>query len=44
MGYDLHITRRQDWCDVGNDISKEEFIALVKANAEFYYPSDNDED
>ena len=39
MGYDLHITRRNDWSDVGNDISKEEFVAYVRGDPEFTFPS-----
>ena len=31
MGYDLHITRKADWCDEGNDISLEEWYAVVAA-------------
>lgn len=29
MGYDLHITRRADWADEGNDITKSEWDAFV---------------
>ena len=39
MGYDLHITRRKSWNDDGDDISKEEFAASVRQDAEFTYPS-----
>src|SRR5215216_3734472 len=39
MGYDLHITRRENWCDEGEDISKEEFIAYVRSDSEFSYPA-----
>jgi hypothetical protein len=24
VGYDLHITRKEDWCDKDNDISLDE--------------------
>jgi len=34
MGYDLHITRKADWCDKGNDISLEEWYAVVAADPE----------
>jgi len=38
MGYDLHITRRKSWNDDGDDISKEEFLACVRPDAEFTHP------
>jgi hypothetical protein len=34
MGYDLHITRKDDWCDKDNDISLEEWLAAVAADPE----------
>jgi hypothetical protein len=39
MGYDLHITRREHWCDEGNNIAKAEFLAYVHGDKEFTYPS-----
>jgi hypothetical protein len=39
MGYDLHMTRRKDWVDQGDDISFDEFVAYVRSDAEFTYPS-----
>jgi hypothetical protein len=44
MGYDIHITRRQDWADPGNDITKDEFVRLVRSDAEFHYPGQNGND
>lgn len=34
MGYDLHITRRQDWSQTGNDISAEEWLAYINTDAD----------
>ena len=34
MGYDLHITRRRNWSEVGNDISAEEWLALVARSSD----------
>lgn len=34
MGYDLHITRREDWSEKGNDISFEEWQAYVAGDPE----------
>jgi hypothetical protein len=39
MGYDLHVTRRKNWLDSGDDISLEEFTAYVRKDPEFTYPS-----
>lgn len=41
MGYDLHITRRKSWIDTGDDIAKDEFVALVSKDPEFTYPGQN---
>jgi hypothetical protein len=30
MGYDIHITRRKNWADKGNDITAEEWLEFVK--------------
>jgi len=38
MGYELHITRRKSWNDDGDDISKEEFLAGIRPDAEFTHP------
>jgi hypothetical protein len=38
MGYDLHITRKRNWTDDGDEISFDEFVALVKGDSEFIYP------
>jgi hypothetical protein len=38
MGYDLHITRREQWIDEGDDITFEEFVSHVRGDAEFTYP------
>jgi hypothetical protein len=35
MGYDLHITRKQYWCDeTGPDISLDEWLGYVQGDAE----------
>jgi len=34
MGYDLHITRKDDWCDEGSDITAEEWLAVVAVDPE----------
>jgi len=34
MGYDLHITRRENWYDDEPDISIEEWLAVVDGDAE----------
>ena len=34
MGYDLHITRKEDWCDKDNDISFDEWMSVVAADPE----------
>jgi hypothetical protein len=38
VGYDLHITRRKDWLDEGDDISFDEFVAYLRRDPEFTYP------
>jgi hypothetical protein len=38
MGYDLHITRREQWIDQRDDITFEEFVSHVRGDAEFTYP------
>jgi len=37
MGYDLHITRRKDWTDDGDDISHQEWIDYVQSDPELYF-------
>ncbi len=39
MGYDLHITRREDWFDTGHDISHADFLVYLHGDKEFTYPS-----
>jgi hypothetical protein len=34
MGYDFHITRRNDWSCEGKDITAEEWLAYVRGDAE----------
>lgn len=34
MGYDLHITRRNDWSANGNDITAAEWLAYVEQDPE----------
>lgn len=36
MGYDLHITRREQWSDKGNDISSEEWLAVIAGDPELH--------
>lgn len=38
MGYELHITRRKDWSDQGDDISLEEFVRYMRSDTEFTHP------
>ena len=44
MGYDIHITRRKFWPDEGDDIALDEFVQLVRGDAEFRNPGENGED
>ena len=44
MGYELHITRRKQWFDEGDDIAREEFLAYVRSDPEFSYPGEAGED
>ena len=44
MGYDFHITRRENWLDEGDDITREEFIRYVRDDAEFKHPGKMGED
>lgn len=41
MGYDLHITRRSDWADTGNDISAEEWLNYIRGDPELTLASRN---
>ena len=41
MGYDLHITRRKEWIEEGDDITFEEFVRQVQGDVEFRYPGEN---
>ncbi|MGA9399213.1 MAG: hypothetical protein WBV22_13265 [Anaerolineaceae bacterium] len=41
MGYDLHIIRRAHWSDTGDDISAEEWLALVAADPELHLEVSN---
>jgi len=34
VGYDLHITRRKDWSEAGNDITVEDWLAYVAKDPE----------
>lgn len=34
LGYDLHITRREDWSDTDSDISAEEWLRYVESDPE----------
>ena len=40
IGYDLHITRRADWCDKGNDITLDELLAVIGGDPELKQRSD----
>ena len=44
MGYELHITRRKQWFDDGDDIAKEEFVTYVRSDPEFSYPGAGGDD
>jgi len=44
MGYDLHITRRKEWIEKGDDITFEEFVRQVQGDVEFRYPGENGDD
>jgi hypothetical protein len=41
MGYDLHITRRAHWSDTGNDITADEWLALVETDPELQLNKSN---
>jgi hypothetical protein len=41
MGYDLHITRRANWSDNGNDIAVYEWIEIVKNDSELQLKPEN---
>jgi hypothetical protein len=44
MGYDLHITRAEDWSDSEKTpITKEEWAAVVAADPELRWDADNDQ-
>ena len=43
MGYDLHITRRENWFDTGSDITREEFLLLINQDPDFTWPGENGE-
>jgi hypothetical protein len=41
MGYDLHITRRNNWAEEGNDITSEEWLSLVANDPELHFQTKN---
>lgn len=41
MGYDLHITRRTNWSDDGNDIAADEWLAYIERNVDLLRQPDN---
>jgi hypothetical protein len=41
MGYDLHITRRANWYDEGNDITTDEWFEFVKNDSELQLKTEN---
>ena len=41
MGYNLHITRREMWCDEGKDITVDEWIGIVENDPELSIDSKN---
>ena len=41
MGYDLHITRRANWSDEGNDITADEWLELVNNDSELQLKTEN---
>lgn len=44
MGYEIHISRRQDWFDDGDAITFDEFVRLVSGDAEFRHPGQSGAD
>jgi ribonuclease HI len=43
MGYDFHITRREDWYDKGDDISTDEWLSYVESDPELSIDETNGE-
>src|SRR5713101_2934592 len=41
MGYDLHITRRENWSDEGSAITSEEWLQYIRSDPEFHIPGAN---
>jgi hypothetical protein len=41
VGYDLHITRRKNWSEAGNDITAEEWLAYVAKDPELSLSPEN---
>lgn len=41
MGYDFHITRKDFWCDDGQDITADEWVKFVESNPEFSFDHTN---
>jgi hypothetical protein len=41
MGYNFHITRRVIWSDEGNDITSDEWLALVSSDPELHLQPEN---
>jgi hypothetical protein len=41
MGYDLHITRRRQWTDPGDDITSDEWLAYVARDPELTLSAEN---
>ncbi len=37
MGYNVYITRKKDWADEGNDISYQEWVAVIESDPELIF-------
>ena len=37
MGYNVYITRKKDWADKGNDISYQEWVAVIESDSELLF-------
>ena len=41
MGYEMHITRRADWSETGDDITTEEWLAYVRSHPDWKLNKEN---
>ena len=44
MGYDLHITRRENWFDEGDDIALDEWLVVAQADPDLTVAEDGSAD